>query len=141
MRKRVDFWLDDNRPSDVKLWKIVQKMRSKRVFSQTVKDGILIMNQLLAGKTDLLFEKFPWIVDKALASVPPPSAPDSGALERVAIMAAQQVVLSMPSLPATTPVAAPLKSSTSAAPLPQVVTAQVASADEIIGNFMAGMFQ
>lgn len=110
MRKRVDFWLDENRPADIKVWKVVEKLRSKRVFSQTVKDGIMIMNQLLTGKTDLLFKRFPWIIDKVLQTyAPPPSASDTGDLEaRIADQiksALNEAMLHAPSLPATIPVA------------------------------------
>lgn len=110
MRKRVDFWLDDTHTQDVKLWKIIQKLRGKRAFSQTVKDGILIVNQLRQGKLDALLRLHPWIVDKILTTyAPPPSATDTGDLEaRITARidsALQEALLHAPSLPATTPVA------------------------------------
>lgn len=69
-RKRIDFWVDKEKPDDKRVLKTVEALRKKRDFAQTVKDGIMVMSQLAKGKTDLLFKLHPWIVDKILASAP-----------------------------------------------------------------------
>ena len=117
MRRRIDFWLNDTRADDKRVLKRIETLKSKRTFRQTVMDGIMVMSQLSKGDTTLLFKLHPWIVDKILASAPkpePPRAPD-GDLEQIiqsTVQASvQQAFMNMPSLPATVPVAAPLKPS------------------------------
>jgi hypothetical protein len=92
---------------------------------------------------DLLLKLHPWIVDKILASVPP-KPHDSGDLEdRLAARVEASVtaaMMNMPSLPATTPVAAPLKPA-SLPPKVESKAAPVMSADAIADNFLLSIMQ
>lgn len=80
-RKRIDFWLFTEETNDKTVMRVIRSLKKKKLFRQTVMDGIMIVAQLRQGKTDLLFKKFPWIVDKILASAPV-STTDNTDIER-----------------------------------------------------------
>lgn len=119
MRRRIDFWLDDTRPDDKRVLKRVETLKSKRSFRRMVMDGIMVMSALGKGDITLLLKLHPWIVDRILTTyapkTEPPSTPSGGDLQRLIETSVQssvtQAIMNMPSLPATTPVAAPLKPS------------------------------
>lgn len=97
----------------------IVRLKKERKYVTVLRNGLRLMGSLMEKDLSVLDELFPWVRESILASAPktePPRAPDDDNLERVAaraaILAAQQVVMNMPSLPATTPVAAPLKPST-----------------------------
>lgn len=136
-RWRVTFWLDDQKADEFKIGKTVLELKKKRQFARVVKDGIRLITSLRAGQTDVLFELFPHLEGQLVSNTPTP--PDSGDLEkmvtRAATIAAQQVVMHMPSLPATPLVGAPIKQP-SAAPVATIKAAQAVDASTIADNFM-----
>lgn len=110
-RCQFRFWLDANKPDQVQLGEALADLKRQRRYLPTLRNAIRLFLDLRAGRTDVLFELFPWIVER-LKTTP---APDSGDLEarlEVVVKASvQAAMMNMPSLPATDIVAAPLKQS------------------------------
>lgn len=65
------FWLNAN--DDFELWLAdeIAKLKSKRSFTRTIRDGIRLVIDLRAGKTDVLFELFPWVRNMVIAAAAP----------------------------------------------------------------------
>ena len=63
------FWLDMNKPHDEAIAEHIEQLKSDRSFTQTVRDGIRLVIDLRAGKTDVLSELFGWVLEPA----PPPT--------------------------------------------------------------------
>lgn len=64
------FWLDDNRPEEKELIQEIKSLKKNRSFAATIRDGIRLMRDLRQGKTDVLRELFPWVIEEKNA--PPP---------------------------------------------------------------------
>lgn len=62
-RLRYTFWLDHADPDEVAVADTIEMLKNERSFASTVRDGIMLINELRQGKTDLLLKLFPWIVD------------------------------------------------------------------------------
>jgi len=62
-RFRFSFWLDANKDDELLLMEDIDRLKEKRLFSRTIRDGIRLMMDLRAGSTDVLFELFPQIED------------------------------------------------------------------------------
>ena len=81
-RWRVTFWLDDEKESDWAVGQSIRALKLERKFVGTVRDGIRLIVDLRAGRTDTLFSMFPWLLDTLKPTPAPPSPTDTGALER-----------------------------------------------------------
>jgi len=115
-RRQFKFLLYQDVDMELILTDFILRLKGERKFATVVKNGLRLMGSLMEKNLSVLLELFPWIEAAILTSAPkPPSAPDSGNLERLiqgAVQSSvQQALMNMPSLPATTPVAAPLKQS------------------------------
>lgn len=60
-RLKFMFWLDLSKSDEADLADDIAILKEQRLFSQTLRDGIRLICQLRAGRTDLLFELFPWL--------------------------------------------------------------------------------
>ena len=60
-RLKFVFWLDLSKSDEADLAEDIEILKEQRLFSQTLRDGIRLICQLRAGRTDLLFELFPWL--------------------------------------------------------------------------------
>jgi hypothetical protein len=60
-RLRYTFWLDLNDPNENTLADQIERLKTERSFAKTVRDGIRLLLDLRAGKSDVLFELFPWV--------------------------------------------------------------------------------
>lgn len=67
-RLRFPFWLDMNKPQERELADTVEILKNERLFASTVRDGIRLICDLRAGRTDVLFELFPWIKNEMVQS-------------------------------------------------------------------------
>src|SRR5690554_6622378 len=61
-RLKFMFWLDMNKSDEAELAEEIEILKERRLFSETLRDGIRLICDLRAGRTDRLFSMFPWIV-------------------------------------------------------------------------------
>ena len=60
-RLMFKFWLDVTKPEEGRIADKIEILKNERTFSQVIRDGIRLMWDLKQGKTDVLFELFPWV--------------------------------------------------------------------------------
>ena len=60
-RLRFTFWLDVTKDDEYELAGQIEDLKTERLFSQTIRDGIRLLCDLRAGRTDVLFTLFPWL--------------------------------------------------------------------------------
>lgn len=58
-RGRFSFWLDFNRNDELLIAELIDELKAARLFSKTIRDGIRLICDLRAGRTEVLFELFP----------------------------------------------------------------------------------
>lgn len=63
-RLRHTFWLDMNKLDEAQLAETVEWLKRDRSFAKTIRDGIRLICDLRAGRTDVLFELFPWVLNE-----------------------------------------------------------------------------
>lgn len=68
-RIRFNFWLDDNDEIDMELALHIKKMKKARKFTQAIRDGLRLLQSLMLGETQLLFEMFPSIRETLYAQM------------------------------------------------------------------------
>lgn len=56
---RIEIRISKSHPDDLELIHIIEDLKSIRALSQVVRDGIRLMVDLRAGRTDVLFNLFP----------------------------------------------------------------------------------
>lgn len=59
MRKRFNFWLDDNRPHDWQINELITTLKRAGQFTRAIREGLRLWVDLRANKTDVLYELFP----------------------------------------------------------------------------------
>ena len=64
-RLKFWFWLDITKPIEHELAKEIEILRRERKFASAVRDGIRLVRDLRAGRTDVLFSLFPWVREAA----------------------------------------------------------------------------
>jgi hypothetical protein len=69
-RWRMTFWLDDQNERDYAVGQAIAALKTERKFVSTVRDGIRLMLDLRAGRTDVLFELFPHLANTLHPPVP-----------------------------------------------------------------------
>ena len=60
-RPRFSFWLNRDKEDDCSLIKLIAYLKAERLFTQTIRDGLRLINDLRAGNLNVLFELFPWV--------------------------------------------------------------------------------
>ena len=78
-RLRFTFWLDMHKPDEAALAEVIDTLKQNRSFASAIRDGIRLIADLRAGRTDALFELFPWVKDTLQ---PAPSAPIEQGLQQ-----------------------------------------------------------
>ncbi|MBZ0320110.1 MAG: hypothetical protein K8L91_27100 [Anaerolineae bacterium] len=63
LRQQYLFWLDMNQPDDVALADKIAELKAQRKFAKTIRDGIRLIEDLRAGRLDVLLALFPWVTD------------------------------------------------------------------------------
>jgi hypothetical protein len=128
-RCQFRFWVDANKAEEYELGMALKDLTQKRQFLPTVHNALHLILDLRAGRTDVLIELFPWVVD-SLKSVTPPR--DSGELQRqisAAVAAGlQQIMLELPAIPAPS-AEYPVMKLSSAAPVPEIEIQQTPMRD------------
>ena len=61
-RLKFTFWLDATKDDEYELIEQIDELKDNRLFSQTIRDGIRLISDLRAGRTDTLFALFPWLI-------------------------------------------------------------------------------
>jgi hypothetical protein len=64
LRPRFDFWLDLRKPEEEEIAYQIVELKERRAFVDTVRKGIRLMISLVLGRTDVLEELFPLIVER-----------------------------------------------------------------------------
>jgi len=60
-RLRYMFWLDLSKDDENELAEQIEILKQERQFAETIRDGIRLICDLRAGRTDRLFAMFPWL--------------------------------------------------------------------------------
>jgi hypothetical protein len=63
-RIRQVFWVDLNKPEQAWLAERIVELKSQKSFARTVREGIRLVCDLRQGKTDVLRELFPWVLEQ-----------------------------------------------------------------------------
>lgn|SRR5690606_658245 len=63
-RLKFMFWLDMNKSDEAELAEEIEFLKEQRLFSETLRDGIRLICDLRAGRTDRLFAMFPWLISE-----------------------------------------------------------------------------
>lgn len=58
-RQQYVFWLDMNKPDEAVLAGRISELKTSRKFAKTIRDGIRLIEDLQAGRLDVLFALFP----------------------------------------------------------------------------------
>lgn len=61
-RLKFMFWLDLTKDDEYELAEQIETLKQQRRFVETIRDGIRLVVDLRAGRTDRLFAMFPWLV-------------------------------------------------------------------------------
>lgn len=69
MRLRFMFWLDLSKEDEFVLSQHIRELKLERTFVKAVRDGLRLVNDLKNGRTDVLRELFPWVLEQR--DVPP----------------------------------------------------------------------
>ena len=60
-RKRVVVWLNLDKPQEANLLDYIEDLKVSRLFSRTIREGLLLIRDLRAGRLDILLDLFPWV--------------------------------------------------------------------------------
>ncbi len=63
LRQQYLFWLDMNKPDDVALAARITELKAHRKFAKTIRDGIRLIEDLQAGRLDVLLSLFPSVTE------------------------------------------------------------------------------
>ena len=69
-RLKFMFWLDMTKEDELWLADAIEDLKQKRQFSQTIRDGIRLIRDLKAGRTEVLFSMFPWLAQDLAEPAP-----------------------------------------------------------------------
>lgn len=115
-RRQFKFFLYQDIDMELVLSDFIDRLTKERKFVTVIRNGLRLMGSLMERDLGVLDELFPWVRESILANAPKAApTPSGGDLEKIISSTVQASVkaamLEMPGLPATTPVAAPLKQS------------------------------
>ena len=63
-RTRFVFWLDLEKQDENQIAEQIDVLKQERSFSKVIRDGIRLICDLRAGRTDILLELFPWVTER-----------------------------------------------------------------------------
>lgn len=98
-RYRRDFWLDTGKDEELLLLETIDELKQQRRFTSVLRDGIRLVVDLRAGRLDVLFELFPWVLEKMQRGT---SGGDGGELER-RLDELQRLIMAQSNIPAPPP--------------------------------------
>ena len=99
-RMRFVFWLNLANPIELYIAEILENSRTQRQLTGIIRDGVRLIFDLRQGKTEVLFELFPW-VKAALSETEKPATNTTiqHQLERL-----EQLILQQGAIPVQMPV-------------------------------------
>ena len=100
------FWLDLDKPEEEALNDQVVDLKQSRAFMGTIRDGLRLIQDLRAGRLDVLFELFPWVKTELYSESAGPSSGDNDDLKRQ-IERLEQLLLQQSNGPIMAPVGGP----------------------------------
>ena len=101
-RMKFMFWLDVTKRGEDELIGQIEFLKQERLFAKTIRDGIRLICDLRAGRTEVLFELFPWVKDGLQSA---PVAPvEQGLQEQIARL--ETLLLAQGNVPIQPPIAA-----------------------------------
>jgi len=74
MRQRFMFWLDHDKPEEKQIAEEILLLKTAGLFARTIRDGIRLIQDLRAGRVDVLHELFPWVLEQQEPVSPPAHA-------------------------------------------------------------------
>jgi len=133
-RKQFKFFLYRDKDDESRLIEFIEYCKSTRHMARVIRDGIRLMWSLGEGKTDVLYELFPWL-QQQMKPTPSTHTSDNSDLERqiadLKRIILQQGGISLPELPANYPL---MKAP--AAPIVAAKVAPIPDASAIADNFL-----
>ena len=100
-RMKFMFWLDVTKRGEDELIGQIEHLKQERLFAKTIRDGIRLICDLRAGRTEVLFELFPWVKDGLQSA---PGAPvEQGLQEQIARL--ETLLLAQGNAPIQSPLA------------------------------------
>ncbi len=134
-RLRFTFWLDMHKRDEAELAEIIEGLKQDRTFAATIRDGIRLICDLRAGRTDVLFALFPWV--REAAQPVPANTTDARLQEQIARLEA--LLIAQGNVPIQSPNARPQPRSARKGRAVVEVTASKASAETVARNFLTSM--
>ncbi len=139
-RLRFTFWLDMQKADEAGIAEMIDSLKADRTFASVIRDGIRLMCDLRAGRTDVLFALFPWVRE---AAHPAPVATADQRLQQQ-IKRLEELLLAQGNIPIHPPLTAstPPKSSRQAKPKSRVEVTRSAgtgSSEAVAKNFLNSM--
>lgn len=143
-RKLFQFQLDLNDPEEKAIAQEIHDLKRERSYSKTIRDGIRLVADLRKGKTDVLRELFPWVMEQkeeiSTPTVVDPSDKISSILkaeiERLTAILTQHGMNSIEPSTAAPPVRSTMKPATNPADMLEIKQAQRSGDDKPTWNFM-----
>ena len=71
-RLRFNFWLDVTKSHENEVAAEIEQLKTDRLFTKTVRDGIRLIVSLRRRDTSVLYELFPWLQETASKPIEPP---------------------------------------------------------------------
>jgi hypothetical protein len=68
-RLKFNFWLNINDPIEEAIADTIEALKTNRLFTKTIRDGIRLVHDLRNGSLDMLFELFPYVKSEFLKYV------------------------------------------------------------------------
>jgi len=95
-RIRIEIRITESKPDDVALLNIINDLKAIRALSQVIRDGIWLIVDLRAGRTDVLFNLFPHlqrqlVQDTVLDKQPSKSIYSMELLDKLAAVAVEMM--------------------------------------------------
>jgi hypothetical protein len=69
-RQQFKFWVDLHKSDEAYLPDVIKELKQGRVFMKAIRDGIVIVYDLLHGRVDALLALYPWVFDHIRAMPP-----------------------------------------------------------------------
>jgi hypothetical protein len=124
-RLRFTFWLDMLKPEEVELADQIELLKNDRSFVRSIRDGLHLVTSLRQGRTDVLFELFPWLKNELVSST---SARSENALQRQ-LERLETLILQQGAIPIDAPKSTP--GSPKALPVPKFSTPDFDDSDDL----------
>ncbi|HLA45639.1 MAG TPA: hypothetical protein VJZ27_19475 [Aggregatilineales bacterium] len=96
------FWLNIENPQEQEIAEHIEDLKQSRTFAKTIRDGIRLIYDLRRGKTEVLQELFPWVLEQNISPSEMPDdspKPDANAKLEAHIERLEQLLLQQGAMP------------------------------------------